>query len=277
MSAQSPVEDPGIDRRSFEQIREIVYAESGIILRWEKATLVVGRLSKRLRALGLSSYSQYVRRLREDETKGELTFLLNAISTNVTYFFREPDHFEFIQQLLGEWVAAGQRRLRIWCAAASTGEEPYTIAMTVMEKCPPEVDCKILATDISTQALARAQQGIYQAKAVEPVPHTLKGRYFEPVLSDGVKQFAANSRLKSRLLFRHFNLVKFPYALTGPLDLVMCRNVMIYFDPPTRQQIINEFHRLLKPGGYLIVSHSESLTGLHCPFAAVRPSIYIKS
>lgn len=269
-------DNPGIDRKSFNRLSAIVYRESGITLKWEKATLMVGRLSKRVRTLGLANFAQYADLLDANSHPKEMTELLDAMSTNVTYFFREPEHFEFLRDTYQEYVKEGRKRLRVWCAAASTGDEPYTIAMTLLDHTPPGVDLRILATDISTQALAKAILGEYPEKAMTEVPRTLSDRYFRRTLVNGQTRYLASDAMKSSLLFRQFNLVKFPYQLSGPLDIIMCRNVMIYFDPPTRQKIVDQFTRLLRPGGHLIISHSESLSDLNITLEMVRPSVYLK-
>lgn len=270
------VENPGIDRKSFDRIAKVVYRESGITLKWEKATLMVGRLSKRLRELNLTGFRQYADLVENSPSAEEMTILLDSMSTNVTYFFREPEHFDILRDVYKGWLKAGQKRLRIWCAAASTGDEPYTIAMTLLDHTPPGVDLRVLATDISTQALAKAIAGQYPERAMENVPKTMQDRYFRRELVAGQAKYTASQKMKNALLFRQFNLVKFPFSLKGPLDFILCRNVMIYFDPPTRQKIVDEFYRLLKPGGNLIISHSESLSDLKIKFDMVRPSVYVK-
>lgn len=270
------LDNPGIDRSSFDRIAAIVYRESGITLKWEKATLMVGRLSKRVRELGLTGFKQYADILESNPEPAEMTRLLDSMSTNVTYFFREPDHFDVLRDIYKGWLKQGQKRFRFWCAAASTGDEPYTIAMTLLDQTPPGVDLRILATDISTQALAKAIAGEYPERAMENIAKPLQSRHFKRTEVNGQTQYIASQKMKDALLFRQFNLVKFPFSLKGPLDFILCRNVMIYFDPPTRQKIIDQFYRLLKPGGYLIISHSESLSDLKIQFDMVRPSVYLK-
>lgn len=270
------VENPGIDRKSFERLRDVVYRESGITLKWEKATLMVGRLSKRVRQRGLRGFAEYADLIESNTDPQELTELLDAMSTNVTYFFREPEHFDFLRDIYRKHLKQGQRRIRVWCAAASTGDEPYTIAMTLLDQTPPGIDLRILATDISTHALAKAIAGQYPQKTMENVPKALRDRHFQRSQANGVETYTASDKMKGAVLFRQFNLIKFPYQLTGPLDIIMCRNVMIYFDPETRQKIVNEFTRLLRPGGHLVISHSESLSDLAIGLEMIRPSVYVK-
>jgi chemotaxis protein methyltransferase CheR len=268
-----PVADAALDRKTFERIRDIVYARSGIVLNDDKLTLVAGRLGRRLRDLGLKSPRDYLEYLERDQGGQELTHLLDAISTNVTYFFREPEHFEFIKQLHSRWLNSGQRRFRYWSAASSSGEEPYTLAMTLHSLGVKGLDLKILATDISTAILERAIAGVYQDKAVGEIPPALLMRYF---VKEGPHEYVVTDELRKILTFRHLNLAVFPSPLSGPLDMILCRNVMIYFDHGLRSRLVNEFARLLKPGGCLIISHSESLVGIDVNLKMVRPSVYVK-
>jgi len=278
MAVSSPqqVAAGSLDRATFERIRDIVYAKSGIVLNDDKATLVAGRLGRRLRELGLAAPSDYLAFLEGDPSGGELTNLLDAISTNVTYFFREPDHFELISQLHSRWIAAGQRRFRYWSAASSSGEEPYTLAMTLHALGTSSLDLKILATDISTAILERALAGVYPEKALAEVPRQHQLRYFRRQAGAGPAMYEVTDELRRLITFRHLNLAVFPSPLTGPLDMILCRNVMIYFDQKLRSRLVNEFARLLKPGGCLIISHAESLVGIDVALEMVRPSVYVK-
>lgn len=265
-----------LDRNTFEKIRDIVYARSGIVLKDDKATLVAGRLGRRLRELGIANPRDYLDYLESDRSGSELTHLLDAMSTNVTFFFREPDHFEFISQLHTRWAKAGQRRFRYWCAASSSGEEPYTLAMTLHALGGGGQDLRILATDISTAILERAISGAYEEKAVGDIPPQLLARYFQREQAGNETRYVVGDDLRRLLTFRHLNLTHLPFKLRGPLDLIMCRNVMIYFDQELRSRLVGEFARLLKPGGCLIISHSESLVGIESELKMVRPSLYIK-
>jgi chemotaxis protein methyltransferase CheR len=265
----------GLDRQSFEKIRAIVYARSGIVLKDDKATLVAGRLARRLRELGIADPRDYLAYLESDSSQSELTHLLDAMSTNVTFFFREPDHFELVSQLHRRWTQAGQRRFRYWCAAASSGEEPYTLAMT-LHALGGGQDLRILATDISTAILESAIAGVYLQKAVGDIPPELLARYFTREGGPNDTRYVVGDELRQLLIFRHLNLTHLPFQLRGPLDIIMCRNVMIYFDHDLRSRLVNEFARLLKPGGCLIISHSESLVGIDSKLEMVRPSLYMK-
>lgn len=266
----------GLDWDTFVRIRDMVYSRSGIVLDDDKATLVAGRLGRRLRELDIATPREYLAYLERDPSGGELTHLLDAMSTNVTAFFREPQHFDFVSQLHTRWAAAGQRRFRYWCAAASSGEEPYTLAMTLHALGAGDLDLRILATDISTAVLERAIAGVYSEKAVREVPPQLLERYFSRELRPGAAQHVVGDELRRMVLFRHLNLAHLPLRLRGPLDLILCRNVMIYFDHALRSRLVHEFARLLKPGGCLIISHSESLVGIDSELRMVRPSLYMK-
>jgi chemotaxis protein methyltransferase CheR len=200
-----------------------------------------------------------------------------VISTNVTSFFREESHFEVLTQLAGRWKAEKRSRLRLWSAACSTGEEAYTMAMTVLESLEGwPADLKILATDLSTRALARARAGIYGSEKTACVPRELRNRYFEQAPKNP-SSLRAGLELRKSTTFARLNLVEVPFPMSGPLDVVFCRNVMIYFDAEVRRRLLAEIHRLLRPGGCLFVGHSESLTGLTSGFKAVVASVYVKS
>lgn len=261
-----------VDPRIFETLREIIHRESGICLTFEKKSLLENRLGKRLRALNLKDEKEYLSYLRSDEVGQELVELLDAVSTNTTYFYREPDHFEFLSKILPTFAAAG--RIRIWCAASSTGEEPYTLAMTCRETLESDVSlCRILATDICTRVLRVAQQGSYERKQVEGIPQHLLQECFKRT-ADG--RFQASSELRDMISFRKLNLAQFPFPLKEGLDLIFCRNVMIYFDRDLRERIVKEFIRLLRPGGYLVIGHSENLMGFSTGLRSVQPSVYMK-
>ncbi|MBI5267487.1 MAG: protein-glutamate O-methyltransferase CheR [candidate division Zixibacteria bacterium] len=259
----------------FERFRDLIYDNSGIVLAENKRPLVKARIQKRMRALRLLEYNEYLTQVMSDRTGGELQHLLDAISTNVTSFYRERHHFDFMGPMLGNWLSQGMSRLRIWSAACSTGEEPYTIAMEVLEALGQRsVDVKILATDLAAKVLRECQEGEYPSARVEPVPSIMRNKYLIRSGDRHHATYTVSKELRRLVFVRQFNLVKFPYAVKGPMDLVFCRNVMIYFDRDTRCEIVKEFRRILRPGGYLFVGHSESLTGLGGGFTVVRPSIY---
>lgn len=266
-----------MDKKTFNKIREIVYEKSGISLGEQKESLVTARVNKRMRKLSISDSRDYLKYVMEDESGEELVSLLDVISTNVTYFYREADHFDFLTKVFSEWVNNGQKRFRFWCAAASTGEEPYTMAITLLEVLKGQkVDLKILGTDISTVVLDVSREAVYDEKRIEPVPRIFRTRYFHKVKNNGSIEYAVNDSLKKLFVFKRLNLSKPPFPMKGPMDVIFCRNVMIYFDKIVRKKLVDEMYRLLKPGGYLMLGHSESLTGIVSDFKAVKPSVYIK-
>ncbi len=264
-----------MNKPTFDRIRGIVYDSAGISLSERKEALVSARVGKRMRALGIVDYEAYLAYL--DENPGEMVGLLDSISTNVTSFFREPHHFEFLAEEVAAAYEAGQRRFRFWSAACSTGEEPYSLAMVLKETLPfSDVDARVLATDISTEALASCQAATYLPKHVAPVPEQLRKRWFVRRGRGENVAWEAAQPLREMVVFRRMNLSAPPFPMNGPLDAVFCRNVMIYFDDAVRVRLLDEIHRLLKPGGLLVVGHAESLAGMISDFKYVRPSIYRK-
>lgn len=266
-----------MDPKVFNQFRTLVYANSGIALSDGKEAMVSARIGKRMRALGIIDYVSYLDHVIKDESRQEIVQLLNVISTNVTSFFREPDHFEFVRQSIRNWAAKGQSRFRLWSAASSTGEEPYSLAITAleaMERTP--ADIKILATDISTRVLEHCRYGIYSQEKLKPVPVALRERYFRKASHHDAEAFAVKDELKRMTVFRRMNLAIPTFPMRGPLDIIFCRNVMIYFDHKVRLKLLEEIQRLLRPGGYLVVGHAESLTGMMSNLKVVRPSVYMK-
>jgi chemotaxis protein methyltransferase CheR len=263
-------------KRTFHRIREIVYAASGISLSDRKEALVSARVGKRMRALSIGGYDDYLEYLEGNDA--EVVGLLDAVSTNVTSFFRESHHFEFLGEAVNEWYAGGQRRFRFWSAACSTGEEPYSLAMVVREALPyPDTNVRILATDISTSVLAQCEHGCYEPRHMAPVPLDLRARWFTRRGTGDSTMWEPKQALRDMVVFRRMNLSTPPFPMTGPLDAILCRNVMIYFDDAVRAKLLAEAHRLLKPGGYFFVGHAESLAGMMSDLEYVRPSVYRKA
>ncbi len=257
-----------LSAREFGRISDTMREVAGIKLPPGKETLVKSRLSKRLRVLGLEDFDAYLRFLDEDGTGGELTEMVDALTTNKTSFFRESAHFDHVvEEVLTQ---GGPTGLRLWSAGCSTGEEPYTLAMLVREHAPTRTDTRILATDISGHALRAARLGEYPPAVVEAVPEVLRKRYLERG-AGGRSRVAAE--LRSLVSFAHLNLMG-EWPMRGPFDVIFCRNVMIYFGRDVRERLVRRFHGMLRPGGHLYVGHSESLTGLDHPFQYVRPAVY---
>jgi chemotaxis protein methyltransferase CheR len=278
--------DPAeLDKRTFEKFATLIYDHVGIVLNEKKEALVSARLGKRMRSIGINDYKEYYEYVKNDESDEEIIELLNAISTNVTHFYREPRHFDLLGPIVREWEKRGQTRFRVWCAASSTGEEPYTIAITIKDALHDVRDVKILATDISTKVLDIAKKGVYEARHVEKIPRALLAKHFRRETGNskletggagsGVK-YQVSDDMRRMIKFGRLNLMKTPYPMQGPLDIVFCRNVMIYFDNNGRKGFLAEAYRLLKPGGYLMVGHAESLSGILSNFKSVEPSVYVK-
>ena len=257
----------------FAALAELLRRETGIALGPNKRTLVEARLQRRLRELGLSDYTAYLARLREDAEGCELVALIDLISTNVTAFFREAEHFRILERAATEWLAQGRTRLRFWSAACSSGEEPYSLAMTLADHAARS-DLRILATDISTRMLRAAVQGNYGEEAVRNVPEALRRRWLREGDMGGERLYRVADDLKRMILFRRLNLSRFPLPVRGSFDAVLCRNVMIYFTAEVRRNLVAELHRLLRPGGYLLIGHAETLLGMEEGFTYVAPSVY---
>jgi len=262
--------------RTLNTFKELVYSKSGIKLDDSKELILRAYVGKRMRALGMTDYDEYLRHVIQDESDQEIVHLLDATSTNVTSFFRESDHFQFLGDSVKEWLSLGKKRIRIWSAACSSGEEPYSIAMTVLEAGGNVPDIKILATDISTRALEKARLGLYEAEKMGQIPEKLIKSYFERVSKSDTDFYKVKPGLRNMVVFRRLNLLVTPFPIQRPIDIIFCRNVMIYFDGSTRQRLLEEMYRLLKPYGYLVVGHAESLVDFMGGFKALRPSIYVK-
>ena len=262
--------------RELARIVKLVYDRSGITLHEGKRPLVMARLQKRLRLHGLTSFTAYLELVERDKAGDELVLLLDAIATNHTYFFREEQHFELLaSRVVPEWRA--QRPggpLRIWSAAWSSGEEPYTIAMTLADL-PAPIDFGILASDMSTKVLATAKSGVYKLSSVEALPRELLRRHFERGLGaqEGVARVVAG--IRRHVSFQHLNLLEIT-DLGERFDVIFCRNVMIYFDKAIQQRVVTMLERHLKPNGYLFISHSESLNGLAHSLQWLAPAVYAR-
>ena len=259
---------PDMPVRVRDALCREAYRRAGIILGEDKETLLKTRVLRRMRELGLTDFNEYLRRVERNNEEGE--HFVNAITTNTTYFFREGAHFDSITELIRSWRQGGQRTLRIWCAAASTGQEPYTLAMVAHKAVGFSMDVRILATDIDTRALMEARRAVYPKEQSNRAPLTHR-EYFIPA-QDGTVTVAP--QIKRLVSLGRLNLKEPPYRMKGPFDLIFCRNVMIYFDIPTRQGIVRESERLLRPGGRLYIGHAESVNGLTRKLKMLSPSVY---
>lgn len=253
----------------FERVRRLIYQQAGISLSPAKQDMVYSRLARRLRATGLKSFAAYLDCLeRGDKVEWEL--FINSLTTNLTSFFREPHHFPILADYLKK--QAGARPLRIWCCASSTGEEPYSIAMTVVETLPSGPPVQIIASDIDTNVLAAASSGTYSQDRVERLGPERLRRFFDRS-ADG-SQFVAKGELKRLISFQRLNLLDSVWSVRGPLDVIFCRNVMIYFDKPTQYKILKRFAPLLQPDGLLIAGHSESFLHASDVFRSIGKTVY---
>jgi len=258
-----------------------VYEQSRINLGNDKIELVRSRVQKRLRALGLNDFEAYCRLLDSSAGEEELTSLLDVISTNGTEFFREWRHFEFLKDVaLPEWQkqakAGGSDTFSVWSAACSSGEEPYSVGIFLADffRSQPSLRWQIQATDISTRMLAAAKQGIYRSERMKmPTPEWLR-TYFQKGVGQWEGSYRVKPSLRERIAFDHLNLMDWPYPFKAKFNLILCRNVMIYFDRPTQEQLIPRLAEQLLPGGYLFVGHSESLVGIEHGLKTMKPSIY---
>lgn len=262
-------------------MRALIYNRLGINLTEQKRGLLVTRLNKYMKQAGFVNFQQYAEHVQSDPTGKALGSLADLISTNHTFFFREPKHFEFMTATALPAVtqalkAQNSSDLRVWCAAASTGEEPYSLMILLMEFLGAAYHCwdvGLLATDISQEALAIAERGLYEEEQVEKIPNHLRKKYFQKINERG---WTVNSKLKQEIIFRRFNLIQPQFPFKKPFHIIFCRNVMIYFDQPTIQALVNRFYEWTVPGGYLFVGFSESLGRINHPYQYVQPAVYQK-
>src|SRR5450830_23711 len=260
-----------LKKNEFEWISRFLYERTGISLSDGKQAMVMGRLDKRLRKRGLNNYSDYFNLLGKPGYEDETTVAIDLLTTNETYFFREPKHFEFLKTVVYPQHDK-QHKFRIWSAASSSGEEAYTIAMTLAEYFR-EDGWEILGTDISTQVLERAVRALYPMAAAEKIPTSLLKKYCLKGRDEFEDFFLIDQVLRSKVRFQSLNLIE-PLPEIGVLDVIFLRNVMIYFDLETKRKLVQRMIEKLRPGGYFFISHSETLNGLNSSLKMVSPSIY---
>ncbi|MDD2760949.1 MAG: SAM-dependent methyltransferase [Methylomonas sp.] len=264
---------PILHKHEFNWIRDYLYSHVGIVLNDSKQALVCGRLEKRLRHHGFSSYAEYFRLFGKPGFEQETRMAIDLLTTNETYFFREPQHFDFLVKHLLTAMPAGQP-LRIWSAASSSGEEAYSLAMTVAEHAKTSL-WEIIGTDISSRVLETARAGLYPIAACDKLPVPLLKKYCLKGFGEYDGFFLIGPAIRSRVQFLSANLIDALPNL-GVFDVIFLRSVMIYFDMPTKQRLIERIQSYLRPGAYFFVSHSESLNGLNHELSSVAPSIYRK-
>jgi len=265
----------------FNAMRRLIYDRFGINLTDQKRSLLVGRLQKLVRSHGFSSFQDYYQHLQKDTSERALSELVDRVSTNHTYFNRENDHFEYFRKtalptIIARLKRANRMDLRIWCAGCSSGEEPYMLLMLMREVLGSEYsrwNAGILATDISDRVLGIARKGLYEEDGLRDMPEDLKRKYFSQQANG---QWQVKSDLQQEATFRRFNLMNETFPFKKPFQIIFCRNVMIYFDQPTKDTLVNKFHQLTEPDGYLFIGHSETLGRNQGHYKYLLPAAYQK-
>jgi chemotaxis protein methyltransferase CheR len=272
--------DDALNQRDFRQLAQYIYEYCGIKMPDTKRSMLEGRLRKRLRARGFSTFSEYCSYLfRNGGLEEESIYLIDAVTTNKTDFFREPNHFEYMERVALPTLAAnGHRRIRAWSSACSTGAEPYTMAMVFAEAAENNIiqDYSILATDLSTDVLRKAHAGIYSRDMIEPVPAELSKRYVMQPVERHRTDVRITPKLRSKVGFARLNLMDERYQIGEPVQMIFCRNVLIYFDKKTQVHVLTQLCKCLAPGGYLFIGHSETVTGIDLPVRQVANTVFKK-
>jgi chemotaxis protein methyltransferase CheR len=266
------------EEEACDFIIALIYERSRIRLHEGKQALIRARLGKRLRLNGFTCLADYCDYLRRPGCEEEITHVVDALTTNFTNFLREQDHFQFlVDQALPALLGRSRKKFHLWSAACATGEEPYSLAFYLDEKYPLAEgwDWHILATDISTKALGKAEAAVYAEDRLTGIPDHWLRKHFQKGSGQSEGHYRIKSRLRERVTFRQVNLLG-AYDLQERFEAILCRNVMIYFDRATQQQLVTNLNRFLITSGYLLIGHSESLNGLPVPFRCLRPSYYQK-
>ena len=264
-----------LSNKQFKKVCGLVYQFSGIHLKDGKEALVKTRLMKRLRALQLNDFDTYLNFVQSNEGRNEIELMIDVMTTNQTSFFREPAHFTFLKETVLANIK--DKKLRIWSAACSSGQEPYTIAMVLSDHVPDvhKKDVRILGTDISKSMLAIAQRGIYPKDQLRSVEETVIRKHFSKYTENPLITYKIKDSVKGLVSLAWLNLLE-DWPMKGPFDVIFCRNVMIYFDRLTQQKLVQRFWQLLEQGGYLFVGHSEGLSAISHKFQYVQPAVYRK-
>ncbi|MFO0592331.1 MAG: protein-glutamate O-methyltransferase [Polyangiaceae bacterium] len=271
-----------LSRTEFNRLAEFIEVEYGIRITEAKKIMLEGRLRKRLRALGFDRFGPYIDRVLGGDLD-ERVHMIDEVTTNTTHFFREASHFKYLVEtavptLVNERKPGPPGELRVWSSACSSGEEPYTLAMVLSESCPayPTLRWRILATDLSTEVLERAIHATYSEERVAPVPLPLRQKYLLRK-ADGSPVVRIRPQLRERVTFKQWNLLEPNFDALGPMEIIFCRNVFIYFDKSLQAEILRKFERALVPGGYLFLGHSETVNGREVDLVPVRPTVYRKA
>jgi chemotaxis protein methyltransferase CheR len=261
---------PQLSAASFKAIRELIFSVAGITMTHEKEELVKARLATRLRELKIGAYEEYLERIQTDRV--ELSNMVDVLTTNKTSFFREPHHFDYlIRNVFPRWRAERRPR-RVWSAGCSSGEEPYTLGMLVREHLPT-VEVRVLATDLSLRVLNRAKLARYSAQAISEIRADLRAKYLRPATGSDAGSYEVTRDVTGLVSFARLNLMG-DWPMQGPFDLILCRNVMIYFSDETRTTLARRFAELLAPDAPLFIGHAESLNALDQPLRLLEPAIY---
>jgi chemotaxis protein methyltransferase CheR len=273
--------------RDFYRLSEYIESEYGIKMPYDKKSMLEARLRKRLRHLGIETFEEYIDFVFSAQGRtDEEIYMMDVVTTNKTDFFREPAHFDYLfQNLLPELItkrgAGIGRPLSVWSAGCSTGEEPYTLSIVLSEfarRYPGfQFDFMILATDLSTRVLAHARRAVYHEDRIAHVPMELKKKYFLRSREHDRKLVRIVPELRDKVRFRRLNLMDEDFGFRETMDIIFCRNVIIYFDRSTQERLVNRFYRNLTPGGFVFMGHSETLSGLNVPLNQVAPTIYRKT
>lgn len=281
MPAEAAQAAPNVDQlsaKNFKRLAELIQGYSGIKMPSNKRTMLEGRLRRRMRATGIHSLNDYCAYLfDEDGLEAEIVHLIDAVTTNKTEFFREPAHFRFLQSTALPALARGDRRtIKVWSAACSTGAEPYSLAMVLEEhrRAHRKQDYEILCTDLCTQVLAQATAGIFSEGMIEPVEMELRRRYLMRARESSRREVRVIPELRSKLSFARLNLMDDAYPVERDMDLVFCRNILIYFDKPTQSKVLGRLCEHLRPGGYLFLGHSESIVGIDLPVIQIANTVF---
>ncbi len=267
---------PEMTEAEYHKLAQLIYSVSGISLKESKQTLLTSRLAGVLAQSGRKTFTEYYNSLIADTSGASVAALVDRITTNHTYFMREPAHFNYFRDTVLPYLKSkvADRDLRVWSAACSTGEEPYALAMILDEFLDTEKsrwDCQVLATDLSEKVLKDASRGVYTQERIEPLPALWKQRYLKR-LPDGNYEIA--DRIKKEVIYRRFNLIEPVYPFRKKFHVIFCRNVMIYFDAETRASIINKLYDMTEPGGYLFIGHSEAIDRSKSKYKYVLPAVY---
>ncbi|MCK7467399.1 MAG: protein-glutamate O-methyltransferase CheR [Desulfosudis oleivorans] len=264
-----------LSAQQFDKISRLVYQVSGIDLHEGKEELVKARLIKRLRHLKIFGFDRYLKYLASDKSGSEIRAMVDVLTTNKTNFFREPEHLDYLKNEI--ITGLGKEQIRIWSAGCSSGEEPYSIAITLCEAISDigQRDIKILATDISDRMIEQARLGLYDEETLKGISFQLKHKYFEHADARIGHRYRVVPQLQSMVRFAKLNLME-DWPMRGLFDVIFCRNVMIYFDKPTQEKLVKRFWSQLRAGGYLMVGHSESLTFMTHDYRYIKPAVYQK-